>query len=187
MAQYPELQRLLKSTDPDAFVSDASLLQRIVEYLIDVWLEDCTRTNRGSDIVETRAADFSYLFDIPTGRLIAAWGVSKGRHGGARDATRMAGHPLSAGALYHRGHAIAHTLGGPTDINLVPQLGRINIGPFRPLERRAVATSGSFYFTYWIYPRTLRANNASQLPTGVDQGLLVPGRPPVIDIRTHGN
>lgn len=174
-------------TGPDALATDAILLRRIVDYLIDVWLTDYARTNSGSDIVETSDSGFSYLFDIATGRLIAAWGVSAGRHGAARDATRMAGHPLSAGPLYHRGHAIPHRLGGPTDINLVPQLGRINIGPFRPLERQAVATPGSFYFTYWTYPRPPRGGTASQQPTGVDQGLLVPGRPPVVDIRTHGN
>jgi hypothetical protein len=87
---------------------------------------------------------------------------------------------LSAGPHYHRGHAIPHTLGGPTDINLVPQLGKVNIGPFRPLERRAVATVGSFYFTYWKY-----RSNSSQTPSGVDQGLFVPGASP--DVRHHGN
>ena len=91
----------------------------------------------------------------------------------------MAGHPLSAGGLYHRGHAIPHTLGGPTDINLVPQLGAINIGPFRALERQAVATPGALYFTYWQY------SGQSQTPIAVDQGLVVPGQMPVI--RTHGN
>ncbi len=52
----------------------------------------------------------------------------------------MAGHPLSDGPHYHRGHASPHTLGGPTDIKLVPQLGSVNVEPFRDLERRAVAT-----------------------------------------------
>jgi hypothetical protein len=99
----------------------------------------------------------------------------------------MAGHPLSTGPLYHRGHAIPHTLGGPTDINLVPQLGRINIGPFRPLEKKAVATPGSLYFTYWTYVGTPRARDgrAGQTPTGVDQGLLIAGQPP--QITRHGN
>jgi hypothetical protein len=99
----------------------------------------------------------------------------------------MAGHPSSAGPLYHRGHAIAHTLGGPTDINLVPQLGRINVGPFRPLEKKAVATPGSFYFTYWTYFGTTSRRGAipSQMPTGVDQGLLIAGQPP--QITHHGN
>jgi hypothetical protein len=99
----------------------------------------------------------------------------------------MAGYPLSAGSLYHRGHAIPHRLGGPTDINLVPQLGKINIGPFRPLEKKAVATPGSFYFTYWTYLGSARARDGrlGQTPTGVDQGLLIPGQNPLIS--RHGN
>ena len=79
------------------------------------------------------------------------------------------------------GHAIPHTLGGLTDINLVPQLGRINVGPFRELERLAVATPGALYFTYWKYGRS----TATQRPEGVDQGLLRPGRP--AEIRRHPN
>jgi hypothetical protein len=153
---------------------------RVEERLIQLWLDDYERLHPTTDIVETTTAGFSYLFDIHAQRLIAAWGVSKGRHAGARDASRMAGHPLSAGPRYHRGHAIPHTLGGPTDINLVPQLGKVNVGPFRPLERRAVATVGSFYFTYWQY-----RNSSTQTPSGVDQGLFIPGVSP--DVRHHGN
>lgn len=156
--------------------------QLVVTRLTDIWLDDFDRRMRSSNVVETASQGFSYLFDLTQEVLIAAWGVSQGWHGGARDARRMAGHPLSAGALYHRGHAIPHTLGGGTDINLVTQLGRINIGPFRPLEKQAVATPGSFYFTYWTYqPATFR----SQTPSGVDQGLLIAGQQP--DIRHHGN
>jgi hypothetical protein len=151
----------------------------VVPDLIAVWLADYDASFPGNEIVETTTDGFSYLFDIASGRLLAAWGFSRGRHGGARDKSRMAGHPLSAGPLYHRGHAIPHTLGGPTDINLVPQLGAINIGPFRALEKQAVATPGALYFTYWQY------RGASQTPVGVDQGLFIPGQPPVI--RTHGN
>src|SRR4051812_14187083 len=83
-----------------------------VDRLIQVWLDDYHRVSPTTDIVETTAADFSYLFDVRASRLIAAWGVSHGRHAGPRDAGRTAGHPLSAGKGYHRGHAIPHTLGG---------------------------------------------------------------------------
>jgi len=152
----------------------------VVRYLTSRWLSEYARKSPSNDVVQTSAGNFSYLFDIAAERLIAAWGVSQGRHAGARDASRMAGHPLSAGPLYHRGHAIPHTLGGPTDINLVPQLGSVNIGKFRPLERQAVATPGAFYFTYWRY-----SSRATQTPSGVDQGLLIPGTN--ADIRTHGN
>jgi hypothetical protein len=139
------------------------------------------------DVIETTTSEFSYLFDIQAERLIAAWGISRGRHGGTRDKARMAGHPNSAGPRYHRGHAIPHTLGGTTDINLVPQLGSINVGPFRLLEKKAVATPGSLYFTYWIYAgsRPTRDGHPGQTPTSVDQGLLIAGQQPLI--QHYGN
>lgn len=152
----------------------------VVERLLQLWLDDYGRLHPAKDIVETTAANFSYLFDIAAQRLIAAWGVSVGRHSGKRDAGRMAGHPLGAGRRYHRGHAIPHTLGGPMDINLVPQLGSVNIGPFRPFEKKAVATPGALYFTYWQY-----TGSSTQTPSGVDQGLFVPGGTP--SVRHHGN
>jgi hypothetical protein len=148
---------------------------QVVPRLVDVWLSDYERSAKAPDIVETTVTGFSYLFDVAAERLIAAWGVSHGRHAAARDKSRMAGHPLSAGPMYHRGHAIPHTLGGPTDINLVAQRGSINVGPFRELEKRAVATPGSLYFTYWKY-----ANANDQKPVKVEQGLLVPGQPLVV-------
>jgi hypothetical protein len=145
---------------------------RVVPALIDIWL---ARSGGLSDVVvETTSENFSYLFDIGHERLIAAYGTSQGRIGGARDSARMRHHPLGGGRPYHRGHAIPHKLGGSLDINLVPQLGRINIGPFRKLERRAVKTPGAFYFTFWKY------SGQSQTPVGVDQGLLVPGQTPEI-------
>lgn len=66
------------------------------------------------------------------------------------------------------------------DINLVPQLGSVNIGPFRPFEKKAVATPGALYFTYWQY-----TGSSTQTPSGVDQGLFVPGGTP--SVRHHGN
>lgn len=177
MAAYPRLASLLTGSVAQP---GAGSWDRVIPYLVDVWLGDYARVAGPSEIVETTADHFSYLFDIPAGRLIAAWGISRGRHPGARDRSRMAGHPLSAGPRYHRGHAIPHTLGGPTDINLVPQLGAVNVGPFRVLEKRAVATPGSLYFTYWTY-----SARSGQRPMTVDQGLIIPGQPP--EIRTHPN
>jgi hypothetical protein len=177
MAVYPRLANLMSSaSSSDTLVSD------VVPYLVDIWLDDYSRSSPSADIVETTTSGFSYLFDIEAQRLIAAWGISHGRHGGERDKSRMAGHPNSAGKRYHRGHAIPHTLGGPTDINLVPQLGKVNVGAFRALERQAVATPGSLYFTYWSYAGSAPAKGGypGQKPTSVDQGLLIPGRPPAI-------
>jgi hypothetical protein len=178
MASYPGLPGLLQGITTAS--SGQIFEKRVIPYLVDTWLSDYDRATRNSEVLATTLDEFTYLFDIAHGRLVAAWGISRGRHAGIRDKSRMAGHPLSAGQEYHRGHAIAHTLGGPTDINLVPQRGAVNIGPFRALEKLAVATPGALYFTYWKYSRS-----AGQKPIGVDQGLLCPGRMP--DIKTHGN
>jgi hypothetical protein len=173
VTNYAGLATLVQSASASALASKA------VPFLVDRWLDDYAARFSSNDIVETSPGTFSYLFDIGLGRLLAAWGVSAGRHGGARDKGRMAGHPLGATSLYHRGHAIPHTLGGPTDINLVPQLGSVNIGPFRRLEREAVATPGALYFTYWVYL------DDRQVPTSVEQGLLIAGSTP--RITTHPN
>jgi hypothetical protein len=121
--------------------------------------------------VEVESDGFSYLFDIAHERLIAAWGVSRGANKEPRDKKRMERHPQSHGPLYHRGHAIPHSLGGPTDINLVPQRGSVNTGAFRTLEREAVSHPGSLYYTYWIY-----RDSTSQKPQRAEQGLLIPGK-----------
>jgi hypothetical protein len=178
MPSYPGLSGLLKGMTPAS--SSQVFEKRVIPYLVETWLSDYDRATARNQVVASTLDDFTYLFDIAHSRLIAAWGISRGRHAGARDKSRMAGHPLGAGPGFHRGHAIAHTLGGHTDINLVPQRGSVNIGPFRALERLAVATPGALYFTYWRYSRS-----AGQQPIGVDQGLLCPGR--AADIRTHGN
>ena len=176
MLDYAGLTELTRDVD----LSDERPYAQALDALVGMWLDDYNRRAPSLDVVETTYGDFAYLFDVKHGRLIAAWGISRGKHAGARDKSRMAGHPKGAGERYHRGHAIPHTLGGLTDINLVPQLGRINVGPFRELEKLAVATPGALYFTYWKYPRS-----ASQQPTGVDQGLLRPGLP--AEVRSHVN
>lgn len=171
MARYPGI---------DSTLATAHSYNEVVPLLIRQWLSDYDRNAPGGEIVQVSSGGFSYLFDITHQRLIAAWGVSQGKHSGERDKARMAGHPLSAGKQYHRGHAIPHTLGGPTDINLVPQLGSVNVGPFRRLEREAVATPGSLYFTHWRYRGT-----KSQVPVDVEQGLLLLGSPAKISL--HAN
>jgi hypothetical protein len=177
MPSYPGLAGLLKGVTP---ASSAQVFERrVIPYLVDVWLSDYDRTSARSEVVATTLDDFTYLFDLAQSRLIAAWGISRGRHAGARDESRMAGYPLSASPEYHRGHATAHTLGGRTDTILVQQRGAVNIGPFRALEKLAVTTPGALYFTYWKYSRS------GQQPIGIDQGLLCPGR--AADIKTHGN
>jgi hypothetical protein len=178
MLNYPNLAAIVQGLKPP--LNDAVVTSRLAPCLVQSWLNDYGRVNDTYDVVETKDQGFSYLFDIATERLIAAWGLSKGKDTSPRAiiATRMKGHPLTntvGGKRYHRGHALPHTMGGRADINLVPQLGLINTGPFQELERLAVATPGSLYFIYWSYP-----NSRTQRPSGVEQGCLVAGSIPKI-------
>ena len=179
MPRYSQLLHLLQGAGAGGSAPDYET--DVIPYLVDVWLDEYVAAGGSDlDVVQVSTGGFEYLFDVAAERLLAAWGVSQGKHTGARPASRMAGHPLGAGAGYHRGHAVPHTLGGGTDINLVPQLGSVNVGAFRPLEIQAVGTPGALYFTHWSY-----ADATSQKPAAVEQGLIRPGLPP--DIRTHAN
>jgi hypothetical protein len=179
VTRYPKLAKLAASIN-EANV-DAFVWSDVTDYLVDIWLREYPRS--GDTIVETELAGFSYLFDHGPGRLIAAWGMSRGRHAAERDHSRMSGHPRSGGPHYIRGHAIPHRLGGPTDINIVPQLATINGGAFRKLENQAVKSPGAFYFTHWIYGAA--AGRDGQTPARVEQGLIVPGAAPIV--RDHVN
>ena len=188
MPHYNHISLLVLGAAPAS--AEFVFVKQVVPALTDLWLDDYDAITPESDVVLTTAGGFSYLFDIRWQRLIAAWGISRGAHVGPRDKGRMAGSPRTGGALYHRGHAIPHTLGGVTDINLVPQLGAVNVGAFRALERAAVATPGALYFTYWSYRgarlRTPQGREEpGQIPTAVEQGLLVPGAAP--SITRHAN
>lgn len=119
------------------------------------------------EFVEVTESSFNYIFDLTDERLVLASGISRGAQGHVRDRNRMRGHPVRQGGEYHRGHSIAHQLGGGLDINLVDQRGNVNIGPFRQLEREAVASRGAFYFCNWIY-----GPGRSQTPARVRQGLI---------------
>jgi hypothetical protein len=152
-----------------------SVLPSIAERLVPVWCDDYYAGNPKAEVVSVELKDtlssFTYLFDIYMQRAIAAFGVPAfASH--RRDAGRMAGHPHSAGSQFHRGHLMAHSIGGGTDINLVPQLGKLNIGEFRKLERRvrdlAKQNLQCFYWVRCIY------SNDSQTPGKFEQCMIDP-------------
>ena len=176
MLDYPELRSLWNQTTWRG-------RQPVEEYLVGRWLGHYLATAGPEDprVVQTIDRGNAYLFDIKDpGRLIAAWCISSGHHAEPRQRGRQAGQPKGGGDDYHRGHAIAHSMGGGMDINFVPQLGRINIGPFRELERLAVATPGALYWSYWRY-----AGATSPRPDRVQQGMVMPdGR---IELRVNPN
>ena len=133
---------MLTREDYQGFVKSCSgsdIVSELPDKLVPVWCDEYYPSNPSAEVVQVNLDDsgstFSYLFDIQAERAIAAFGVpTYAKH--RRDASRMAGHPLSAGSKFHRGHLIAHSIGGGTDINLAPQLGSVNIGQFRILEKR---------------------------------------------------
>jgi hypothetical protein len=152
-----------------------SVLEDIPEALVPLWCDDYRRyQNPKADLVEVSTdadgASFTYLFDIDQERNIVAYGVPIfAKH--KRDASRMRGHPLLKDPRYHRGHLMAHSIGGGTDINLVPQLGKLNIGEFRVLEKlvRQLAKDNvqCLYFVRTIYAG--KWSSKSQIPVAFEQ------------------
>ena len=164
-------RKMLASYNGSDIVSD------IQEELIPLWCDEYYLQNPKADVVQVdldeSASSFSYLFDIRLERVLAAFGVPiYAKH--KRDASRMAGHPLANAGKFHRGHLMAHSIGGGTDINLVPQLGSLNIGAFRVLERmvrdQAKQNLRSFYFVRPVY------NNTSQMPSRFEQCVILPSK-----------
>ena len=180
MLTREDYEKLVKSCSGPNFLSE------LPDKLVPLWCDEYYFSNPRADLVVVDLSDagttFSYLFDVQSERTIAAFGVpmySKHR----RDAARMAGYPLSAGSEFHRGHLMAHSIGGGTDINLVPQLGKLNIGQFRVLEKlvRKLAEENvrSLYFVRPIYL------SSSQTPTYIEQAVIRSAR--TLDYALHQN
>ncbi len=180
MLTREDYEKLVKS------YSGPDIISELPDRLVPLWCDDYYFSNPRADLVVVNLDDsgsaFSYLFDIQAERAIVAYGVpiySKHR----RDAARMAGHPLSAGSQFHRGHLMAHSIGGGTDINLVPQLGKLNIGQFRVLEKRvrklAQENVRCFYFVRTIY------RSSSQTPSYIEQ--VVVHQTKAVDYALHQN
>lgn len=143
------------------------LLPELISWIEDLAMSEYRVGAARPDFVEVTDRGFSYIFDLTDQRLVLASGISAGGQTHLRDKKRMRRHPVRQGGEYHRGHSIAHQLGGGLDINLVDQRGNVNIGDFRRLENKAVASPGAFYFCHWIY-----SPGPKQTPASVRQGLL---------------
>jgi hypothetical protein len=174
---YRELVALYRGID---------IVRDISTDLVPLWCEDYYFMNPKAElvqvVVDTSATSLTYLFDINLQRNVVAYGLPIfSKH--QRDASRMAGHPQSGGSRFHRGHLMAHSIGGGTDINLVPQLGKLNIGEFRALERKARNLAEQnvrcLYFVRAIY------STKSQTPRRFEQCIIHPSK--TIDYEMHNN
>ena len=154
--------------------------------LVALWCDDYGTANPAAELVQVdlseAGAAFSYLFDLNLQRNVVAWGQpAYVTH--RRDAGRMAGHPLGGDSRYHRGHLMSHGTGGGTDINLVPQLGRMNVGAFRRLER-LVRQLAQQHRICLYFVRTLYAD-ASQMPRRFEQCVIQPSK--AVSYAIHDN
>lgn len=101
--------------------------------------------------------------NLPEDRVVAAFGLSTVR---ADDQNKTIMQSFRKGtnklferygAVYNRGHLIAHSMGGPIDVNLFPQLEHVNLGrspegsKYRKMERYITAHPGTFVFSRPIY------------------------------------
>lgn len=157
------------------------LANELPDRLSDAWCADYHRAFRDAEIVSIPLDPFVYLFDLTGERALGAYGIMGGTVSAPRDRARMAGHPKAEGRDYHRGHLMPHSGGGGTDINLFSQLGSLNVGAFRELEKIAVGKPGTFYFVRLLYDLT-----GSQRPAAVEQGALLPGKH-AIELREFQN
>jgi len=155
--------------------------------LVPLWCDDYGATNAAAELVEVSVAEpggppFAYLFDLTLQRNVVAWGVP-GYVTHKRDASRMAGHPLGGDSKYHRGHLMSHGTGGGTDINLVPQLGSLNIGAFRRMEK-FVRQLAQQHRTCFYFVRTLY-DGSTQMPSQIEQCVIQPSK--AVTYAIHGN
>jgi hypothetical protein len=146
--------------------------------LVPLWCDDYGAASPAAELVEVTVAEsggppFTYLFDLTLQRNVVAWGVP-GYVTHKRDAGRMAGHPLGGDSKYHRGHLMSHGTGGGTDINLVPQLGSLNIGAFRRMEK-FVRQLAQQHQTCLYFVRTLYGDG-SQMPRQIEQCVIQPSK-----------
>ena len=89
MLKYSSLTATLKGLRPP--LTEPVVSSVLAPRLVDIWLNDYGRVTGDYEVVETKNEGFSYLFDISAERLIAAWGLSRGKDLSPRTiiATRM--------------------------------------------------------------------------------------------------
>jgi hypothetical protein len=175
---------LSKSTYEEVLAVSGSgaSVHALAEQFLPIWCYDYSFTNPRAQLLLTELPDhgtsFSYLFDLEKSRIVVAFGIPVYRPE-KRDAARIAGSfrmkdgkTSSLPNGYDRGHVMAHYLGGNNDINLVPQLSKINRGEFRKIEEtaheEAMRNFQCLYFVRCMY------RGESQTPAFIEQCLVSP-------------
>ncbi len=119
----------------------------------------------GNEIVCVDLGTFTYGFDIAAERLVYVTGTTGAPE--VRDRSRQQGSPKSSARDDEKGHVIATSLGGGTDINLIPQARSVNRGKgsqWASIERELAKRPGSAVAIHLVY------SDDSQRPTSFEFG-----------------
>lgn len=136
----------------------------------DAWAAQYRAESTGeTEVVEVELGTLTYLFDIANERVVGVHGRSAPTNA-VRPAARMRGHPSynkRGEEQTDRGHLVAHTIGGGTDINLVPQARALNVSAgWRAFERYLQEHAGAFFVVQVEY------GDESQRPFALVYGVL---------------
>jgi hypothetical protein len=169
-------------------------LDMLVNDLSYLWSELYRdNVNAPSAICRFQYGDFTFIFDdtgeliangtvsadeVPEGRVVAAFGISK-TNMLPRNTYRMRTYLGSTqkvyshfGNDYDKGHFMANATGGPLEINLFPQKRAINRGwsedgkLYRAMEKFVAGNPGTFVFSRPVY------KDFSLRPVGLEFGYL---------------
>lgn len=136
------------------FRSDAITVSELTEFLLSGWADAYRAATTGTvELVEVDQGELTYLFDIANERVVGFCGRSVSPPG-VYPSARMRGFPLPIDHARRliRGHLAGHSIGGGTDINLVPQDRTLNVSAdWRRLERFAQRHPGAFVAVEVIY------------------------------------
>jgi hypothetical protein len=117
--------------------------------LAEKWSANYERQT-GNQLCDVELGACTYTFDTAAVRLVCVRGRST-TPVGSRDASRQKGHPRAPKGD-HKGHLIAHSMGGGLDINLVNQSAKVNLGKqWRDIERLAAKNPGTAVAVHMIY------------------------------------
>lgn len=182
-----DYDRVLQGAASDDSVNAQEYLREELPY---VWLDAyMAKLPHKPNVHRVDVDGFEYLWDFSTelvqkgqvaeaaavaDRLIAVHGFSKpiakprldsrlrGRTLGPVDAVEK-----SQRGQYDRGHAIAHTLGGALDLNIIPQIRHVNRGGlWRRMERYCQQHASTYFFCRPIY------SGLSAHPSEIEFGIL---------------
>ena len=158
----------------------------LISTLEDVWLNRYRKmSSHEPNVLQFQDHEFTFLYDQTSAgdskvedRLVVGYGYSMIQPQ-KRDAHRIQGLlggriEIPGKGVFDKGHVLAHSMGGGTDVNLYPQKPELNRGIsdagkiYRSMENYAAQNPGTFVFSRLLY------SDASWLPYALEYGVLRP-------------